>query len=122
MHGRIFGCVVLGCISIFINSCAAQKQEATTYCDCNKVDKNGRPEGYWKQLLPDSNGHFRIAYEGIFFRGKHVGVWNRANRDGSQVYQRQIFMDTTETSVQEINYDLDGQMTSRGMLTPLVLS
>jgi antitoxin component YwqK of YwqJK toxin-antitoxin module len=116
----IFGLLLL------LYSCTAQKNlRRTTFCDCpeglNNIDKNGRPEGYWKQTLPDSNGHFRIIYEGLYFRGRRVGAWKRTNWDGSKIYQQRIFMDTTEREVRELNYDTEGRIASVGMLKNIVL-
>lgn len=122
---QLYYLIIFGLLLLF-NSCTTQNQLThPASCNCmeglNKIDKKGRPVGYWKQSLPDSNGHFRIIYEGLYFQGRKVGVWKRTNWDGSRIYQRHIFMDTLEAVAQELNYDADGRITSSGMLKSITL-
>jgi hypothetical protein len=122
---QFFYFTTFGLLLLF-NSCTAQNHlTRIASCNCmeglNKIDEKGRPVGYWKQSLPDSNGHFRIIYEGLYFRGRKVGAWKRTNWDGSRIYQHHIFIDTMGVVVHELNYDADGRITSSGILKSITL-
>lgn len=112
--------------AILFGSCSSQRYIASggqteCYTGLNKIDGHGNPQGYWKHALPDANGHFTIFYEGVCHNGKRIGAWKYNNRDGTQMFRQHIFMDTTETAVQEVNFDQSGKMVSRGSLATLTV-
>jgi antitoxin component YwqK of YwqJK toxin-antitoxin module len=73
----------------------------------NNIDSSEFAQGYWKTLIPDSEGRFSNTEEGFYFNSKKVGIWIKRNKVG-QIFEMNIYHDSSQSSIEKFEFNLSG--------------